>query len=123
MAATCLDHWPASRAPLVDPPAFASGRPGRRNASAADLHYRIKYLRITRTATKVSGQGMLDLRYARMRLSGKQIVSRHDHPRSAYATLRASMIDKRLLQRAGDSLDGGDLRAFGLHHRNQATVH
>src|SRR6266540_903999 len=54
-------------------------------------------------------------------------MGREQHPRRANPALRGALLDERLLKRRqpsaiSQSLDCGDLAAFNLAHRHQATI-
>jgi hypothetical protein len=86
-----------------------------------------KNLHVASTAAEIAGQTLADVRCAGLRDFVQQVNGGKYHSRSTNAALRASTIEKSLLQRVqtlvkSQTFDGSDMGARGLQYGYQATV-
>src|SRR6266480_69148 len=82
---------------------------------------------IIAAAAEIPGQGSPRLGFGRLRIFQQQGFARHDLPGRAKATLRAVVLDKRLLQRIQlvslrQAFDGENLFPFHPHRELAARV-
>src|SRR3954469_10415776 len=91
----------------------------------ARLKHRFDDADVAGAAADVARQHLAHAVGVAVRLLGEQRMRRGDEARRAEAALQRVMLAEGFLQRrqvgvVGQPLDGGDLRAFGLHGENQA---